>query len=582
MTGVKRRPRICLVDCVPELGDSLRKQGFSCSEGTLGDVVKVPNEKYGDYVECLANYSWPDNLHEYDVVIVDLLNKRTRSYSAEEHRRGEAKRGRQAVFLSHFPDTAFDSRPAAAHLLGNLLSERNFAREFVLVVFAGPEDSIEYRRVIKSVSGYGEPEVNTCDIHEVIPEAPRSSSLYGMDVKLAGGYDGLSVVIRKFDGCYRYYSLFEFPAKWSYDEKKYLRREGFFPLLVAHEDLIASYFQFFKKGGVLVLPACTEQVKLIVDLLEEALPELFPLVFPENSKFGWLSDPLYRVPGESTLLDRRVEIESKYRDAVAEIDAKIEANREEYSFLRQILTESGDELVSSVARYLEWLGFQEVRIPDKMAFDGAIKEEDIQVDFSDGLLVIEVKGLSGTSTDADCSQVSKIKYRRARERGRFDVFGLYIVNHERFKPPGSRRNPPFTKEQIDDAHGDERGLLTTYRLFQLYFHVEDGLITKADARNALRAFGLVSFAPSAADLLGTPDELHYGNQVAIFRVSAFSLGIGDSLIIQSGESLLKSTVVGLQVEGEDVKLVTSGVVGVKVDREIPKGAQIWKKIKPNA
>jgi hypothetical protein len=191
-------------------------------------------------------------------------------------------------------------------------------------------------------------------------------------------------------------------------------------------------------------------------------------------------------------------------------------------------------------------------------------------------LVIEVKGLAGTSTDSDCSQVSKIKYRRARERQRFDVFALYIVNHERFKPPEARRNPPFSREQITDADNDERGLLTTYQLFQLYFDIEEGLVTKEDAREALKRFGLVEFDPSASELLGVPAELHYGDKVAILELKGISLRIGDALVLRSGGRLLKVIVVGLQVQSKDVEIAAEGEVGVKVDQKIPKGAQVWK------
>ena len=71
--------------------------------------------------------------------------------------------------------------------------------------------------------------------------------------------------------------------------------------------------------------------------------------------------------------------------------------------------------------------------------------------------------IGGTSKDEECSQIFKIKSRRMKELKRFDVFGLYIVNHQKHLPPLNRENPPFTENQIQDAINDERGLLTTWQ-----------------------------------------------------------------------------------------------------------------------
>ena len=66
-------------------------------------------------------------------------------------------------------------------------------------------------------------------------------------------------------------------------------------------------------------------------------------------------------------------------------------------------------------------------------------------------MTIEVKGISGTSTDKDCSQIDKVVKRKMKKYDRTDVNGLYIVNHQRYLPPLSRDNPPFKDIQIKDA-----------------------------------------------------------------------------------------------------------------------------------
>lgn len=164
-----------------------------------------------------------------------------------------------------------------------------------------------------------------------------------------------------------------------------------------------------------------------------------PDVFPFHGEFGWLENGDYLLLGESNLLQQKADIEEKYIKDIAENNDSMLRLKEENKFLADFISETGDTLVSSVEHYLRWLGFESVINVDDTKPD--ILEEDIQVDCEDRFLVIEVKGIGGTSTDKDCSQISKIRYRRAEQRGKFDVFGLYIVNHQRYMPPKSRSNP---------------------------------------------------------------------------------------------------------------------------------------------
>ena len=80
-----------------------------------------------------------------------------------------------------------------------------------------------------------------------------------------------------------------------------------------------------------------------------------------------------------------------------------------------------------------------------------VLREDIQVYDGEDLLIVEVKGIGGTSTDAECSQVAKHRRRREKENRDKNVIPIYIVNHQRYINPKSRENPPFSRDQIDYA-----------------------------------------------------------------------------------------------------------------------------------
>ena len=73
------------------------------------------------------------------------------------------------------------------------------------------------------------------------------------------------------------------------------------------------------------------------------------------------------------------------------------------------------------------------------------------------------------------------------------VHSLYIVNNERGKEPLKRQIPPFTDHQIKDAEYSCRAMVYTYQLFNLYFEIENGILTKEEARKAFLQDGLVDF-----------------------------------------------------------------------------------------
>lgn len=225
------------------------------------------------------------------------------------------------------------------------------------------------------------------------------------------------------------------------ERRKNQQIEGFFPLLLNERDEIVSYAHFVKKSIVFVFPDVTDKPNFVSELFKTYLPEVVPEIFPFHGEFKWLSEGDYLLPGENKLLLEKAELEDKFNKDIAENESKLASLKVKYKFLSDLITETGDTLVTAVETFLKWLGFESVVNLDDT--NPEILEEDIQVDYKDRFLVIEIKGIGGTSTDKDCSQISKIKYRRAEQRGKFDVFGLYIVNHQRYMPPKSRATPIY-------------------------------------------------------------------------------------------------------------------------------------------
>ena len=221
-------------------------------------------------------------------------------------------------------------------------------------------------------------------------------------------------------------------------------------------------------------------------------------------------------------------------------------------------------MVDTVELFLRWLGFANVINVDKTNPD--LPEEDLRVETTRGLLVIEVKGITGTSTDSDCSQISKVRYRRAEERTKFDVFGLYVVNHQMFIPPLERDNPPFSATQIRDANNDGRGLVTTFDLFNLYFNIAEGYVSKDAARDSLFEIGLVSFPPSGTIPIPRPHEIHYKGQVAIVNLHDVEIGSGDRIVFSSEGRYDSANVLEIQVDDRAVASASCGEIGIRLQR----------------
>jgi hypothetical protein len=114
----------------------------------------------------------------------------------------------------------------------------------------------------------------------------------------------------------------------------------------------------------------------------------------------WLHEPNYRLPNENALLQEKKQLEDDYETRLKELDARIEANRQQYSFLHDLLIQSGQDLVKTLENYLGWLGFENVVNVDET--NPELQEEDLRVETDRGLLIIEIKGIGGTSTDSVC------------------------------------------------------------------------------------------------------------------------------------------------------------------------------------
>ncbi|MDQ3635137.1 MAG: hypothetical protein M3405_11620 [Acidobacteriota bacterium] len=577
---INERPRICCLDIDENTIDRLKKSVTNVFDGTLGSKIRVQNKQQYQQHNILLNNVFPDNLHEFDIIIADLHNFDIIDWKVEDHIRENLTGNSSTYISSHYPQTLFDPRPFSAYLLNDDLNKIN--RQFLVLVFSTGNYKIEYQ--LKSISSndnyYQGDKSFTKNIYDFWGNVPLSENLYGKEISIENlGNTQLVSLLNKYKNEAFYNQTFRHPTNWKGEE--HIKDNKFIPMMTNSRGDIISYANASPKneGVLFVFPQIQDKTNFLLEFLSDVAPTMFPKVFPFSSTFKWKENQNYWLPNHSDLLTKKEKVQQEFEEKIKNINSEIEKNSSDLSFLHDLITETDDLLVKAIIKFLKWLDFENVRFVDETK--SSINEEDIQVDLPDGgLLIVECKGIGGTSTDSDCSQISKIKHRRCKQRNTFDVFALYVVNHQRFLPPLKRKNPPFTEHQIQDATNDERGLLTTWQLFNLYFDIENRIITKEEARESLLNFGLVEFKPNNLQLIDNPTEIFKKGEVCIVNLSEnVNLNVNETIYVEKNNKFQLAKILEIKKDGENLTQATEGEFGLKLNNKVQKKSTLWKKVK---
>lgn len=571
---INERPRICCVDLGKDTVDSLVNEGYYIYSATLGDRIQIPNKVPYDNHQVLLNFNFPSNLHEYDIILIDLDNANQIDYNIKDHIINNHT-GKTAIsLLSSYPETVFDPRPYSSLILNDRLGKIGM-REHMILVFTTKNYDIEYESV-RITEGYTERQrIEKYGIYSFIEHLPLSASKYGKEMSVCNTNDDLkSLLTSSITNAY-YNQTFYHPTKL--EEIKRIPDPRYVPLIKNSNDDIVSICEQRENSIRFFFPQFEDKYSFLSSFLKNIAPSIFPKLFPFSTTFCWKEDKQYWLPNHEKLIKEKEQIISECEKKLKLKDDQIAENKKEYSFLHELVSESGGSLVDAIIKFLKWLGFNNTINVDNLKKEGKVLEEDIQIEFDEGLIIIECKGIGGTSTDSDCSQISKIKHRRCKERNRFDVFALYIVNHQKHLPPLQRSNPPFNEKQIQDAVSDERGLLSTWQLFNLYFEIESGVITKEEARNSIIKYGLIEFKPSNLQFIDEPNEIFKDGKVCILNIKNLTLKLGDELFIEKNGLFKKCVIEDIKVDDKSVQECSNGAIGMRINIPIKKKSKLWRK-----
>lgn len=569
--NIQSKPRICLIDIENSVEEKLSSLGFNLSNGTLGNPVVVNNTNVFDSKLCLLNTHFPSNLQEHDIVVLDLKMPSTIPYKVEEHTR-KPNDDNPFYFICKYPLKKFDPRPFGAFQLKSEL-EKIFMHQGILIVFSNSNYKYDYtfgeiKYGNRSIRDQNE---TSLEIYSFYESMPKTNSIIGDEIIYNNKYPKFDFLKRYIEGS-RYGVTFKQPLHYEgYDTENDM---FFLPLLFNNRQEIVGFIKFDKQNIVFVLPQIIDKSNFLAELLTNILPDIKPSLFPYNSTFNWIKEELYTLPNELNLIESQRNLKLECERKVNEIQILIEENYEKFKCLHNLLIETGNTLVLSVKNFLGFLGFENILLMDEI--NGKLLQEDLQIEINNNLLVIEVKGIGGTSTDSDCSQIDKVVNRKYRDHKYDNIYGIYIVNHQRYQPPLKRKNPPFTQLQIDDAISCNRGLLSTWQLFNLFYSIKNEAITKQEARRALLQPGLISFKPDNVVLLGVPKKILYEGYVILLDVSTI-IHKDDVLIIKSKDIYNIARIEEIRVNNEIVEEANPGGVGIKVNIKVNQKDEVFLK-----
>ncbi len=382
----------------------------------------------------------------------------------------------------------------------------------------------------------------------------------------------LSAILKKYKESFQYLVTFNHPVIYDTDTKTNVDRADFIPLVFNDNNEVVSFICLSEGNIILVLPQTNRKSEIIIELLEDFFPGILPEFFPESTKFLWLSDQKYALPNTDAIEERKQAAQSEYEAKVKRIDEEIQENNKQFGYLHDLLKETDDLLVKAVIAWFDWLGFKNVIDVDQ---EKGTKQEDINIIEDDYVIIAEVKGIGGTSTDSECSQINKHRRRHEKENRGKEIHPIYIVNHQRFISPELRSNPPFTKDQIDYAVNDERGLVTTYQLFVWYKLVSEGLFSKDEIREVFRQQGSMPLVPPNYESLGTIKEYLSKPRAFIIDLDNVEIKVGDKLLFVKELDFQKAEIQSIQDNGKPVEGISKGEAGVVVDARIGKGYSVY-------
>lgn len=342
-----------------------------------------------------------------------------------------------------------------------------------------------------------------------------------------------------------------------------------------------------RKGWIVILPNLKDKVNFTTKLITQLLPNLAPALFPEQEYLSWVNDVKYCLPQVNQFQQQIIEVREQASLKIVELEQEIENHKTNFSYLFNLLTETGDSLVQAIKTTLIILGFKQVKDIDQELESQGVKRqnrEDLRIHDYETILILEVKGISGFPSDEDTLAVDKYVSLRMREWKTVNVQGLTIVNHQRHLPPLDRNNDlPFRQEMLDASEHQNIGLLTTWDLHRLTRSFIQNKWKHEDIKELFYKVGRISIIPSHYEFIGTIQRFIPQAGILGIQIEASNLRLGDRIAFELPVVFEEQELESLEFNNHPVTIGEIGmIVGTKTNltkEDARTGVRVYKIIR---
>jgi hypothetical protein len=580
------KPKILVVDLNDDTAKTLKAAGYAVNVGSFGTPYKIVSQD-NSYEPVVAEYNLP-NYAEQEIVIIDLLPAKALEKPPKEKQAIEGTYGHWGKRTHGEIDPRPVSMAAYRHAFDKILAHGG-----AFIIFA---DYHTYNEIVYAQSTRRDLDIDrskTFDNWSFL--TPLHSSRFetkfthGSEISVPNQSRALGKLLaRHLKGASFRCTL---APKEHINVNQIFYTNEFFEswVVLATDKYGAPVAGVFAPGGdvkgwIFIFPQLSDKSSFIKEFLRDVLPELAPHLFPYAEGGKWIYRDDYQLPSILEMRQQVEQIEAEARERVKAVEEKIRLEQEETSYLRALLTETGDPLVKAVKKTLEILGFQSVIDMDEemeKAGDTSGRREDLRILDEPTTLLVEVKGITGLPTDADALQVQKYVVVRMREWGRTNVQGLEIINHQKGIPALDRENEaPFRQDILVNAEEQQFGLITTWDLYRLARSYLKNNWKPEHVKALFLQFGRIRSVPLHYQFAGIVENFWEKVGVVGVRVKEANLRMGDRIAFELPVDFEEQEITSLQVENQQVELAEpSMLAGIKTDftkQYIKKGMRVFK------
>lgn len=548
-------PKISLFNIDEHIIKTLSEEYSNIQPHKLNGRVFFRNELIGYPRNHDTKYDIPGDLHESDIIIIDTTPSKDNVSSSKTVR----------LCFDSLPHD-IDIMPVDIKLINDHLNSNPKKR--IVIVFCEQFSEDSYKVYFPENKENDRFNSHTFNIGTRNHPISREGSRYKPEQSQPDPI--LDCIIKHAD---------KLTYKVVFD-KNYMNQSSRIYLLNESNEAIS--FSTYNNNSLLIfLPSLADKNNFLFELLSRVLPSIpeFYDLFPNNTSFSWLNDPSYLSIEELNTIHKTKELELNYLKEKEALSTELLSirDRQENIFLKNLLKETDDQLVYAVEWFLKYIGFENIERPDENIKEGDVFEEDLRINDENETYLIEIKGIGGTSTDAQCSQISKVVNRKRKQNPDRKYIGIYIVNHQRFKAPLSRTMPPFNEKQIEDAEIAYRGMTYTFELFNVYHMIEQKILSKEQVRTAFLEDGLLNFRKSLIPL--PKPHIFPKPEVYSFDIDhnpSLEIKIGDYIaLVDDNSHWHKLAIAELQVDKIGVERANKGKVGIKTSIFIEKAKDYY-------